>query len=348
MTPINRQPLHEQIADILRREIRTQHKPGDRLDSESKLAERFAVSTVTLREAMLQLSQEGLIERRHGSGTYVLDEAGQQRIVILVNPDILSESASYFWTKVTRETQRMFEDKGIRNWGELGSKKPPRDYPHLDGAVAISAYRNSYWPQEMLDRGIPIVGNDPALDCFVHNDMPGMVRGGVQYIIDTGRERPALLLYKSQQAGMREAFRKTLKENGLKPDPELICTETENGESKYEGGAFQKLWEKPIQKPDAILVADDVVFKNTAYGILSRSIDVPRELLVLTHANKGADLFYPFPTVRLQFDPTEYARALVDGLSKRMAGEPNPDKEVLLSHTMVGTETIKNLLEASE
>lgn len=44
---------------------------GDRLPSEPVLAEQVGVSRVSVRSALAQLESEGLVSRRHGSGTYV-------------------------------------------------------------------------------------------------------------------------------------------------------------------------------------------------------------------------------------------------------------------------------------
>ena len=44
---------------------------GDRLPSEPTLAKELGVSRVSVRAALAQLESEGLVDRRHGSGTYV-------------------------------------------------------------------------------------------------------------------------------------------------------------------------------------------------------------------------------------------------------------------------------------
>ncbi|WP_405881082.1 GntR family transcriptional regulator [Streptomyces sp. NBC_01384] len=63
---------YEQIADDLRRSIREgERKPGDRLPSETKLAEHYRRSVPTVRDALRLLREEGLIEKEHGRGNFV-------------------------------------------------------------------------------------------------------------------------------------------------------------------------------------------------------------------------------------------------------------------------------------
>lgn len=62
---------HHDIADDLRYQITTGHiKPGTRLPSEAGLADRYKVSTVTLRSALAVLQGEGLVEKIHGKGNF--------------------------------------------------------------------------------------------------------------------------------------------------------------------------------------------------------------------------------------------------------------------------------------
>ncbi|MEU5307848.1 GntR family transcriptional regulator [Streptomyces sp. NPDC021562] len=63
---------YEAIADDLRRSIRNGgREPGARLPSEAELARHYGRSVPTVQNALRLLSAEGLIDRRHGSGTFV-------------------------------------------------------------------------------------------------------------------------------------------------------------------------------------------------------------------------------------------------------------------------------------
>lgn len=67
-----RLPLYLKIGELLHREIAAGHwLPGERLPPESQLAEDLGVAVGTLRKALSALEEEGLLERRQGSGTYV-------------------------------------------------------------------------------------------------------------------------------------------------------------------------------------------------------------------------------------------------------------------------------------
>ena len=65
-------PRYQQIADALRHGIRTGRlRPGERLPAEDRLAVRYGTSVPTLQRALTELAAEGLIDKRHGVGTFV-------------------------------------------------------------------------------------------------------------------------------------------------------------------------------------------------------------------------------------------------------------------------------------
>ncbi|KVW97550.1 phosphonate metabolism transcriptional regulator PhnF [Thiobacillus denitrificans] len=69
----NGEALYAQIARQLEQEVATAYGPGDCLPAEGLLAVRFGVNRHTLRRAIDELVESGLLERRHGRGVFVLD-----------------------------------------------------------------------------------------------------------------------------------------------------------------------------------------------------------------------------------------------------------------------------------
>lgn len=64
--------LYERIAQRLAADIESgDYKIGQRLPSERDLAQKFAVSRTTIREAMIALELDGVVDVRTGSGVYV-------------------------------------------------------------------------------------------------------------------------------------------------------------------------------------------------------------------------------------------------------------------------------------
>ncbi|MBA4264113.1 MAG: hypothetical protein C0453_03445, partial [Comamonadaceae bacterium] len=65
-------PLYEQIKAILRsRVLDGTYKPHEQLPSESEMMSAFSVSRITVRQALNDLQNEGLVFRIHGKGTFV-------------------------------------------------------------------------------------------------------------------------------------------------------------------------------------------------------------------------------------------------------------------------------------
>lgn len=72
-------PLYQQLMTRLKSDILAGVYPaGGRIPSEQTLCDTYGVSRVTVRKAMLDLVQEGLLLRRQGKGTFVADQRLQR------------------------------------------------------------------------------------------------------------------------------------------------------------------------------------------------------------------------------------------------------------------------------
>src|ERR1700744_6813370 len=66
------EPAYKRIQSAIRRRIDGgQLKPGNLVPSERELAKIHRVSLMTARHALTELARDGIVERRHGSGTFV-------------------------------------------------------------------------------------------------------------------------------------------------------------------------------------------------------------------------------------------------------------------------------------
>jgi DNA-binding GntR family transcriptional regulator len=73
MTTPKRPSLVDQVREGLLDDLMAGTlEPGAKLPNEDQLADRFAVSRATVREAVRGLQEAGYLARRHGSGTYVM------------------------------------------------------------------------------------------------------------------------------------------------------------------------------------------------------------------------------------------------------------------------------------
>jgi GntR family transcriptional regulator len=72
LTPASAVPIYRQLIDQVRERIAVgQLKVGDRLPSVRELAQALPANQNTVLKAYDLLEREGLIERRHGNGTFV-------------------------------------------------------------------------------------------------------------------------------------------------------------------------------------------------------------------------------------------------------------------------------------
>src|SRR5579884_3093508 len=72
LSPVARKPLYERLVEHLRAYVvEAGLTAGQRLPSERELAERLAVSRASVRQAIVALEVQGIVEVRHGEGAFL-------------------------------------------------------------------------------------------------------------------------------------------------------------------------------------------------------------------------------------------------------------------------------------
>ncbi len=66
-------PLYLQLKEYLLKSIETEYRPGDRLPSEGEIERQYGVSRITVRKAIEELAREGIVSKKQGKGTFVME-----------------------------------------------------------------------------------------------------------------------------------------------------------------------------------------------------------------------------------------------------------------------------------
>ncbi len=103
---------YKQVINWLTEKIDTgKLLPGERIPSENELCDRFSLSRQTVRHAISKLVEDGLVESRQGSGTFVADQRandGERNVVAVVTTYV----DDYIFPSTIRGIESTLSDKG--------------------------------------------------------------------------------------------------------------------------------------------------------------------------------------------------------------------------------------------
>jgi DNA-binding FadR family transcriptional regulator len=94
---------HDIVTTLTQRILLGQMAPGEKLPSESAIVGEYGVSRTVVREALSKLQAAGLVETRHGVGTFVLER--DQRQGLQLNHDTAVSVRGILELRLGLETQ---------------------------------------------------------------------------------------------------------------------------------------------------------------------------------------------------------------------------------------------------
>ncbi len=326
---LNRTSLHRQITELLRQEVLEEYQPGDRFGSQNALAKRFAVSPLTIREAVGALVQEGLLERRLGSGTYVLDPKLNKTVGILIELDISRSATSYFYLRVVQQVAAFLTKYGqmtriyVGHAPELNERDPELptseefwddlENNRLRAIVPVGTMITGTFRSLLDQRRVMVAGEDPPGQAMI--DYAEIARRGIRYLIENDCTKIALI-EKAHDANSRlsRICREELQAAGLELRDDRHAWISAAGECRRGRDGLRKVWRARDGRPDGMLVLDDTLYRDMGEMLVVNRISVPEDLLVITHANKGdPQRLVPVPA-RLEVDPDQCAAILAEDL----------------------------------
>jgi GntR family transcriptional repressor for pyruvate dehydrogenase complex len=134
-------------------------RPGERLPSERELSERLGVSRPSLREAIAELQEKGLLTTRAGAGIYVADVLGSAFSEALVKLFAAHDEAVFDYISFRRDMEGLAAERAARlasdtdlkviqtifdKMNSVSSKRDPADEARLDADFHLAIIEASH------------------------------------------------------------------------------------------------------------------------------------------------------------------------------------------------------------
>lgn len=237
---------YQQVIEWVRKRMQNgELSAGDRLESENELSAFFGISRQTIRHALELLVQEGVLERRQGSGTYIKDtKASEEKLELSKTVTIVSTYVDgYIFPRILQAMVRELEKGGygvqimftnnrleterhlLLRLLEEKSRNPLIIEPVMSGMPNpnIKYYRR------LKERGIPILffhSYYPELDIphvSLNDEMAGRV--ATEYLIRHGHTKIGGIFKSDDGQGHRryKGYLKALLHAGIEIEESRIC-----------------------------------------------------------------------------------------------------------------------------
>lgn len=138
-------------------------RAGDRLPTEREMAEHFAVSRTTVRKALLELRQQGLIEQTVGSGTYVSGHA-LARLGQLTTRDASRHTSPAELMEARLALEPAIIDMAIRNANAADIQRMEACCREAERAASLEAFE--HWDAELHQAIADAAHNRFVVDVF--------------------------------------------------------------------------------------------------------------------------------------------------------------------------------------
>ncbi len=362
------EPRHRQILRELLTEIAGgKYGPGGRLPSEAQLCQKFKVSRPTVGRALRELQEQGLVDRRVGSGTYVrasrpaTAEGGPRQLALLV-PHLPKIEIFQVICGELAGLARV-HDFGM-HWG--GNARPRTDVDmttqeaeelaHLFVEKGVSGVffapfehtadrdpANRRIVERFRSAGIPLLLIDRDLSAFPHrspHDLVGIdnFAGGyllAEHLVKLGSRRVNFVTRPLSAATVHARIagaRAALTAYGLTPGEPFVQV----GDPTDLGFVRKVVSGKRIE---AAICTNDLTAAQFMQSLVRLKVGVPRSLRVVGFDDARHASLLPVQLTTMQQPCRDIAVAAFQAMRERIADPALPPRSILLTPRLIVRES---------
>jgi DNA-binding LacI/PurR family transcriptional regulator len=340
-------PRYMQVKVALRREIvEGPLAPGDLLPSERLLCERFGVSNITVRRALRDLVQDGLIYRENGVGTFVASPIRKLRVALVFQgfeEEGWRRRSQMFGALIGSVGQVLWEQGCTFSITDVLNEKSLLDVldsiineQTFDGillrtasdpsAAAIDLLTERSFPYVVVKKRVP----GRHANCVVLDNHQS-ARMATAHLLELGHRRIGCILGPRSSTTFRDradGYADALSEWGLSVNDDWLRfgTSTFEDAGYAEGAALLDL----PTPPTAVLVGVDLMIQGVYQAVKDRRRRIPRQVALVGFDEAGFGERYDPPLTAVSTTEYDLGRASARLLMQVLSGERSTPTEVVL------------------
>ena len=354
------QPKYLQVADILRKEIADGvFRDGQTLMTEEELRFRFDVSRQTIRQAIALLEEDGLVDRRRGSGTYVRHGPRRRQGTIHVGV-VTTYITDYIFPSIVSGIESVLNENGVvmNLSATYNDSRTERNILErmMDGQVdglIVEGARTAKQPENedlfrrLAQRNIPVLFMNtyyPELVNVPHVVMDdyGGGRIAAREVLSRGYRKPGGMFKVDDLQGKErlKGFLDEMRDEGvIIPDERLLLFGTEQRmtwQNTPEGKAFVDMLVR--READCVTCYNDV-FASSLMSILpGRGMKMPEDMGFIGFDNAVyAEMTNPKLTT-LGHPKEAFGALVAEKLLRMISGEK--ERSVNMAWTLIERESL--------
>jgi DNA-binding LacI/PurR family transcriptional regulator len=316
------------------------------LPSERLLCQRYGVSSITIRRALRDLTQDGLVSRTNGVGTFVASRTRKVRIALLFHgfeEDRWRVQSQMFGALMGSIGQVLWEARSAFSLMHAASDNDLHDLlsamldeRSFDGMLLRSAASHPPKALELLHaRHFPYVTIKRRAE---HQDGSAVTIDNVRsaamatrHLVDLGCERVACILGPRATitfSDRADGYLAELRRRGLP----IVNEYLRFGATVFEDSGYREAQSllDLVQPPDAIFVGDDLMVQGVYQAIKERGLRIPTDVALVGFDEIGFAERYDPPLTAI--GPTDFDLGLESArlLLRLLRGEQLHHSTVLL------------------
>lgn len=325
-------PLYRQVMLRIKDDIaKGILSPGSQLPIEPELALKYKVSRITIRRVLQMLSNEGLVARRKGKGTFITDP-GRDKLPLALGiisfSDVFLESNEYDSNILKGITMELDANIPLTTVYWRKGMESSRLKNEFKGLFLL--HPTEKFDQEVrniLTENIPVVfvsstPNKKYKNPKVSVDNYSGAKEAMEYLVKKGRRQIAFIsgsVRKSSVAERFKAYKDVLKKNRIPYDKSLVL-HMDNSDEKCGFDATRLLLDQAKQ-PDAIFSCTDLMALGAMRAVKDNDISIPDDISIIGFDNSAIAPYLDPPLTTVNSDTEAIGRKAVEQLLNLLDGK---------------------------